>query len=249
MTYQQMAYVYDQFMDDAPYDQWVSFVEEMIQQANLHAKHVVDLGCGTGEITIKLAEAGYHMTGVDFSSEMLAAAEQKAHDKQQKINWLKQDLRSLEGLHHYDVAVSLCDVINYITTPGEVERVFRHVSDLLRDGGLFIFDVHSLYHVENQMIHHTFADVTDTSSYIWFCDEGEEPGEMHHDLTFFLKNGSTYEKFEETHFQKTLPVDEYQNLLKKAGFRIKGIYSDFSIERNQNSQAAERIFFCVEKTS
>lgn len=249
MTYQQMAYVYDQFMDDAPYDQWVTFVKKMIQQAHLDVDHIVDLGCGTGEITINLAEAGYHMTGVDLSSEMLATAEQKANYKQQKIHWLKQDLRSLRGLHHYDVAVSLCDVINYITTPREVERVFYHVFQLLRDGGLFIFDVHSLYHVENQMIHHNFSDVTDTSAYIWFCDEGEEPGEMYHDLTFFLKNGSTYERFEETHFQKTFHVDEYKRFLKKAGFRIKGIYSDFSIERNKIPEVAERIFFCAEKTT
>lgn len=249
MTYQQMAYVYDQFMADAPYDKWVTFAEEMFLKSSFNVKDIVDLGCGTGEITIKLAEKGYNLTGIDNSPEMLAIAEQKASNKQLQIDWFKQDLRLLEGLKNLDVAVSFCDVLNYITTRDEVKQVFQNVANLLREGGLFLFDVHSLYHVENNMVNQTFADVTDDQSYIWFCEEGKEKGEMYHDLTFFLKNGNCYERFAESHFQKTLSIDEYQNYLRAAGFQINGVYHDFSIQNDSRCQESERVFFFAEKRS
>lgn len=249
MTYREMAYVYDLFMDDAPYDKWVSFAEALINKVDFPVKNIADLGCGTGEITIKLAEKGYTMTGVDLSVEMLAKAEQKAREKQQPVQFLQQDLRALEGLNNIDVAISFCDVINYIISRQDIKQVFRNVWEALSDGGLFIFDVHSLNHVENNLVNETFADVTDEHSYIWFCEAGNESGEMFHELTFFFKNEDKYERFDESHHQKTLSINDYEQYLEEAGFQIKGIYADFSLEKNDVQSDSERIFFFAEKQS
>lgn len=249
MTYQQMAYIYDEFMSDAPYESWVSFAKEMFKQSNRQIKQIADLGCGTGEITCRLAKEGYSVVGVDNSSEMLSHAEQKASNQKLDIHWLQQDLRTLKGLSNFDTAISFCDVINYITKPEEVKCVFKNVANLLNDQGLFLFDVHSLYHVKQNMVNNTFAEVTDKTSYIWFCEEGEEPGDMYHDLTFFLSNKNHYIRFDESHYQKVFSVDIYKQLLDEAGFNVKGVYSDFSIEEEGFSDESERIFFFAEKRS
>ncbi|MEC5422191.1 class I SAM-dependent methyltransferase [Virgibacillus sp. C22-A2] len=249
MAYQDMALLYDKLMAGAPYDQWIEFTHKVFEQSGKEFNAIADLGCGTGEITVKLAKAGYKMTGIDYSSEMLTYAEHKASEAKVTVQWLQQDLRDLDGLTELDAAVSYCDVINYITDEEEISSVFNRVAASLREGGLFIFDIHSLYHVEHHFINQTFADVMEDTSYIWFCMEGEQPGEMFHDLTFFSLDGDKYERFEEYHHQRTYSIKFYQRLLKDAGFNNLQVYGDFSLERNSLNEKTERIFFIAEKRS
>lgn len=246
MAYQLMAKVYDQFMGEAPYDNWVSFTEEVIKRFNLTNPTIADLGCGTGEITVKLANT-YAVTGVDYSSDMLTIAEQKAVEHEVKVHWINQDLRELNGLTNIDLAISYCDVINYITTVDEISDVFRNVGQALKDEGLFLFDVHSLRHVEENLIGNTFTDVTENSAYIWDCFAGENQGEMFHELTFFVSNGEGYSRFDETHHQQTFSIEVYNEILKNTGFEILSICADFSLENDFSEEDAERIFIIARK--
>ncbi|WP_010094125.1 class I SAM-dependent DNA methyltransferase [Ornithinibacillus scapharcae] len=246
MAYQLMAKVYDQFMAEAPYDKWVTFTEEILNRYNLNNPAIVDLGCGTGEITVELAKK-YDVTGVDYSSDMLTIAEQKAGEHQVKVKWIHQDIRELTGISNIDLAISYCDVINYITTVEEVHTVFRSVREALKDDGLFIFDVHSLRHVEENLIGNTFSDVTENSAYIWDCFAGKDQGEMFHELTFFASNGDTYSRFDETHHQQTFSLEVYREILENTGFEILSICADFSIENGFSEEEAERIFIIAQK--
>lgn len=249
MSYKQMAYVYDQLMKEAPYDQWLNFTTEIFKKHSKQIKNIADLGCGTGEITTLLAQEGYDMIGIDYSSDMLTYAEQKASTEKLSIQWLHQDLRDLQGLTDLDAAISYCDVINYITTEGELATVFKRVADSLKPGGLFLFDIHSLYHVEQNLTNETFADVMDDISYIWFCTEGKASGEMYHDLTFFTLEGTTYRRFDEWHHQRTYAVEIYEQLLSIAGFKSLDVYYDFSLKKQNRKEKAERVFFVAEKGS
>lgn len=247
MTYQLMARLYDQFMTAAPYDKWVELTEKIISSYQLQNPRIVDLGCGTGEITVKLKSKGFEITGVDASTDMLTIAEQKASDNHQRVQWIHQDLRELQGLSNFDLAISYCDVINYITSKSDIQIVFNNIAELLGDNGLFVFDVHSLVHVEENLVGKTFADVTDEGAYIWFCYEGEEEGEMYHDLTFFSSNGGSYQRFDETHHEQTFPISVYEELLKKCGFEILDICGDFILENDFSEEEAERIFIVAQK--
>jgi SAM-dependent methyltransferase len=247
MVYEQMANVYDQLMKNAPYDKWLHFTREIFKQSGSQINNVADLGCGTGEVTCLLAEEGYQLTGVDYSADMLTYAEQKASSRALTVQWLHQDLRELHGLVQMDAALSYCDVLNYITSEAELADVFKRTADILKPGGLFLFDVHSLYHVEHHCVNQTFADVTDDASYVWFCSEGDAPGEMYHDLTFFKWNGADYTRFDEQHHQRTFEIPTYESLLEKAGFKQPAVYFDFSLSQPGMDGKPERIFFAAEK--
>ncbi|WP_245183522.1 class I SAM-dependent DNA methyltransferase [Lentibacillus salicampi] len=249
MAYHQMAYYYDLLMEDAPYDKWALFTEQMIQQTGTTIASIIDLGCGTGQITARLARAGYRMIGVDDSSDMLSMAEQRASAENTPVQWVQQDLRTLTGIKNQDMAISYCDVLNYITEPETLRTVFANVASALKPGGLFIFDVHSLYHVENNLTGQTFAEVGDPVSYVWFCLEGETSGDMHHDLTFFVKNDDHYSRFDEWHHQRTFSVDFYKRLLHDAGFDMKDVSGDFSLGERPIDEQAERIFITAVKRS
>lgn len=249
MAYNQMAYYYDQLMQDAPYDKWRLFTETVIEQFGKPVNKIVDLGCGTGQITTRLAESGYQMIGVDYSSDMLSFAEQRmSYQNAPPVQWIQQDLRELIGIENQDMAISYCDVMNYITEEDDLNTVFANTAALLKPGGIFIFDVHALYHVENNMVNHTFAEVYDDISYIWFCTEGDRQGEMYHDLTFFVSDDNTYSRFDEVHRQRTFPIEFYERLLHANGFGVQHLAGDFSLDHDV-SERAERIFITAVKRS
>ncbi|WP_430785139.1 class I SAM-dependent DNA methyltransferase [Virgibacillus flavescens] len=250
MAYQEMARFYDKLMDTAPYTQWAEMTEEILKNSSIPVKSIVDLGCGTGQLTTRLANSGYQMIGIDFSSEMLSYAQQRASEKKQTIQWINQDIRETEGIAEMDAVISYCDVMNYITSEEELNLVFANVESMLKNNGLFIFDVHSLYHVENNLVNQTFATVEDDMSSIWFCSEGESKGEMYHDLTFFISGEQeTYKRYDEYHHQKTFSIEFYKKLLEQNGLQIRNIYGDFSMNEENLDEKAERIFFITEKRS
>lgn len=246
MSYTQMATVYDFLMKDAPYQKWAEFTEAMISEHAVDACSIVDLGCGTGTITRLLARRGYQVTGVDNAESMLTIAQNRAVEEKVDINWVLQDIRELDGFQQVDIAVSFCDVLNYITEPEQVEQVIRQVNKALKVNGLFIFDFHSINHVEENLQGETFAEIYEDISYIWLCDPGDWPGEVFHDLTFFIRENGLYRRFDETHHQRTFELDHYAESLKINGFQLEAVHGDFSLQPGIKEDT-ERIFIVAKK--
>lgn len=247
MVYHQFATVYDELMAHAPYAQWIEFTEEMLVKYNKSPTSIVDLGCGTGEITIRLADLGYEIKGVDYSIEMLSVAETKANEKGVSIQWIEQDIRYLSGFEHVDCCISYCDVLNYILTKQDLRQVFQHVYACLDRGGLFIFDVHDSEYAKNELMNQTFTDITDDLACIWECDQGESIGQMHHYLTFFIKENDHYIRFEEHHCQQTYPLHIYEALLKAVGFSKVHFYHDFNSQKEILTKNLQRNFIVAVK--
>lgn len=242
MTYGEMAFVYDLLMQDVPYEEWVSFTED-----HSSGKNILDMGCGTGEITIRLAEKGYQMTGVDFSEDMLSIANDKT-PPHVSIHWLQQDIRNLAGLTDFDTVISYFDVLNYITSLDDLKGVFKQTFDVLKPGGTFIFDVHSLVHLQDNMAGETFAEVYDETTYIWFCEPGEQTETFVHDLTFFVqKPDGSYNRFDEYHTQRGYRIDLLKKELNSAGFVITAVYADLKREPVHNDEEGNRLFFICKR--
>lgn len=242
MAYEQMAQVYDAFMSDAPYDELLKFTCEIIEQYGNDVKKIADLGCGTGTMAVYLSKQGFAVQAVDYSADMLTAAQQHSANAGQHIQFIHQDLRELEGLQELDAAVSYFDVINYITEPDELRQTFGRIAASLKEDGIFLFDVHSLYSFEHNYAGETFSVIEDDLSYIWFCEAGEEPGEVFHDLTFFVRKGELYERFDEYHHQRTFPVSFYGTLLKEAGFNKIISFGGTDLNNENYNKKTPKIF-------
>ncbi len=163
---------------------------------------MLDLGCGTGNVTRLLAEAGYDMIGVDNSGEMLQIAMDKVQGAGGKILYLLQDMREFELYGTVGAVVSICDSMNYLLEYEDLTQVFRLVNNYLDPGGVFIFDMNTEYKYKELLGERTFAEDREESSFIWnnFYDEGE--GINEYDLILFIREGELYRKFEETHYQR-----------------------------------------------
>lgn len=255
MSYERFAYLYDELMEDAPYEEWVRFVKEKLAnylgstKDSPHGKlRMLDLACGTGELSVRFAKAGIQVKGVDLSADMLMVAQAKAKAEGLTISFYQQNMAELEGLGEFDVVGIFCDSLNYLESEQQVIDTFSHVAEHLRRGGLFIFDVHSIYKVTHVFIEQTFALNDNHISYIWNSFPGEQPNSVEHELSFFVLDQHTgkYDRIDELHYQRTFTVAQYSNWLDKAGFRLLEVNADF--KHSVPQPQSERIFFIAEKT-
>ena len=91
MNYQKFAHVYDQVMDQQLYDEWTDYaVRSFSHSAKRPVRKVMELACGTGEVSMRLDDKGYEVIGVDLSKNMLEIAEKKAQGR--PIKWLQADI-------------------------------------------------------------------------------------------------------------------------------------------------------------
>ena len=114
-AYTSFASVYDTFMDNIPYKEWAEYLVGLLKEYGIHDGLVLDLGCGTGNMTELLAASGYDMIGIDNAEDMLEIAMEKRAESGHDILYLLQDMREFELYGTVKAIISICDSINYIT--------------------------------------------------------------------------------------------------------------------------------------
>lgn len=240
-SYSKFAEIYEQLMTDIPYDEYVRWVK-------MHApcskySTLLDVGCGTGILTLQFHQEGYKVSGLDISEEMLTIANEKFQNENVHIPLFCMSMDEMEGFQELDVIIIPIDSINYLPDEHSVMETFHRIYQSLRDGGQLFFDVHSLYKMDEIFLQSPFTYEDDYITYIWYTEQGEKPHSVYHDLTFFVKQSDSnlYERFEETHYQRTFPVTDYVSWLKQAGFSKIEVTADWS--NQPPTETSERIFF------
>ena len=142
--YNDFSLIYDRFQE-IDYREFINFYKEVFNQNNYEPHSIIDLGCGSGEITVLLSKEGYEITGIDISSDMLSIAQNKAFDNGVDITFLNQDMTEFSVLDKADAVISSLDCINYLPCMNDVKETFSRVYESLKPNGIFIFDINSEY--------------------------------------------------------------------------------------------------------
>ncbi|MBC8079832.1 MAG: class I SAM-dependent methyltransferase [Gorillibacterium sp.] len=260
MAYGRFASYYDRLMEDMPYAEWLAFLDECWVRYGHKPKSIADLGCGTGSLTIPLAERGFHVAGIDLSEDMLAVAQMKSESSHKgfisgSTTWLQQDMREWMLPSRVDAAISLCDCLNYLTEESDIAAAFRSTWEGLEPGGLFIFDVHTPYQLQNYAKEQPFILNEEDIAYIWYCDLDEATLTLEHELTIFAREkddhplkmlkSERFLKVEEIHVQRAYPLSWLEDQLLEAGFSRVDKYADFRFESPREN--TERAFFVAVK--
>ena len=221
-AYSKFAEVYDLFMQDIPYEQWCNYITDLLHKYRIMDGIVLELGCGTGNLTKRLASKGYDMIGVDNSEAMLEVAMEKERTNPQGILYLLQDMREFELYGTVRAVVSVCDSMNYLLEEGELEQVFRLVNNYLDPKGIFIFDLKTDYYYEEEKINE-------------------------YALTIFTKEeGDLYRKSEEVHYQRAYDLNEVCQALARAGMEFIAAYEEGSDETPK--ETSERIYIVARES-
>lgn len=235
--YKIFAKVYDILNYDMPYNLWLDIINEVKGDA----QSVLDIGAGTGEILKNLDVK--RKLGIDNSEEMVNIARKNDPVSEYQV----QDMVLMDLGETFELITATADVLNYAPSKEAFNAVLKNVYKHLAEDGVFVFDVHTEYKMQNDFNFELYSDSTDDIFYTWQTIPGEEELSVWHELTFFIRNSEDlYKKYEETHYQQTYKHSEILKMANDAGFIIDKSFSDFDIT-NVITEVAERNFYILKK--
>jgi len=235
-AYTGFAGMYDTFMDNVPYEKWSENIIKILKEHGIEDGLVLELGCGTGQMTRLLSDAGYDMIGVDMSEDMLSVA--MAENDEGKILYLNQDMREFELYGTVRAIVSVCDSMNYIIEDSDMIKVLKLVNNYLDPKGIFVFDINTVYKYEELLGEKTICENREDGSFIWenYYDPEEKINE--YDLTIYSRldeDEDLYERFDEVHYQRCYMLAELKDLIEEAGMDFVESFAVDMGEENDKS--------------
>ncbi len=230
-AYTSFAEVYDIFMDNIPYEEWADYLDEMLKEYHIPNNMVLELGCGTGNMTELLASKGYDMIGVDNSEVMLEIAMEKRQKSGHDILYLLQDMQAFELYGTVGGIVSVCDSINYVTDEKELKEVFSLVNNYLDPRGVFVFDFNTEYKYRELLGDRVIAEEREECSFIWDNYYNPEDKMNEYQLTLFVQSNEDkdlYRRYQEVHYQRAYTLEKIKTLIEKAGLRYVAAYDAYT---------------------
>src|SRR6266487_435885 len=139
------ASYYDLFYAEKDYAGETAFVRDVICRYAPGAHALLDLGCGSACHAVEFARAGFTITGIDRSPEMIERGRDRIErqlnsDLRDQLMLVQGDVTGYRSTATFDVVISLFHVVSYQTTNAALNGIFRTAQEALAVGGLFVFD-------------------------------------------------------------------------------------------------------------
>lgn len=244
-AYENLSASYDGLTRDIDYSKILDFLEAVLKRQGLRPKSVLDLACGTGSMSLLLAQRGYEVLGADISEEMLTVAAQKAAQLAENAPYfICQPMQRLRLPQPVDAVFCLLDSINYLTKPEDCQKTFHRVFAALQPGGVFLFDINTpakLKGIDGQV----FLDENEESYCVWRADFDHEERLCYYGIDLFRKKGKLWERSFEQHCEYAYEPQELTDWLREAGFCRVECYGDCSMEAPAENE--QRIYFAAYK--
>ena len=243
-AYEALAASYDRLTNDVDYGATVAFYREILTAEGLRPRTAVDLACGTGTVSILLAQQGLRVIGVDMSEEMLTVAQQKAGDMDNPPRFVCQHLQKLVLPRGVDLAVCALDSLDYITDPNDCAEAIRRVYRALNPGGILIFDVNTpekLRAMDGQV----FLDEDEDVYCVWRGEFDERTNICSYGMDLFQRQGRLWRRSFEEHREYAYSAEQLTGYLKGAGFTNIRVYGDRRLEPPRSGE--QRIYFKARK--
>lgn len=244
MAYGDFAEIYDELIyEDINYDSMCARVIDICNEEKITFNNYLDIACGTGNLTVRLAKNFKESFAVDLSEDMLREAFEKFKKEKIRCKIICQDMSKLSLNRKFDLITSALDSTNYIIDEDKLLNYFIRVKEQLSDNGLFIFDINSYYKLSNILGNNIYTYSEEDVFYTWENVFEEDLLSMY--LTFFVKRDNLYERFEEEHLEKAYTEEFIENKLEIAGLKVIGKYEGYT-EKQVNTNT-ERIVYVVKK--
>lgn len=244
-AYESLSAAYDSLTTDIDYSGILDFLEAVLQNADRHPQRVLDLACGTGSMSLLLAQRGYQVLAADLSEEMLTVAAQKAALLPENPPYfICQPMQRLRLPERVEAVFCLLDSINYLTEPEDCQSTFRRVFDALEMHGVFLFDINTpqkLRSLDGQV----FLDENEENFCVWRAEFDNAENLCYYGIDLFQKQGKLWRRSFEQHCEYAYDPHELCLWLKQAGFARVERYADCRMEAP--GEGEQRIYFAAYK--
>lgn len=242
--YNDFASIYDELIEeDINYEKWADKILDICDKNDVCRRNYLDLACGTGNFTSYIGKNFIFTTAIDLSPSMLSVADEKLKEEGIRAKVLCQDISNFKVGKKFDLITCGLDSTNYLIEDGQVQKCFESVASHLNENGLFIFDVNTEYKIKTILGNNTFNYDCDDVVYIW--ENTLEDNIVTMDLTFFVKKGQVYERFDETHIERAYSESELESYINLAGMSVINKMNAYT--NNEINSKTERITFVCRK--
>lgn len=247
MSYGVFSEFYDALTANVSYDTVSQVLSSLLTRYGKSRGLLLDLACGTGSVSVRLAKKGYEVIGVDLSPEMLSEAQNKAYSAGQNILFLCQDMTALDLYGTVDAAVCTLDGLCHLPDEESVFAALQKVSLFMNPGGVFLFDVNSVYKHRAVLGNNTFVYDTDDVYCVWQNTLLSDGVTVQMDLDFFepVSDKGDYVRQSERFTERAYPRETLEAMLKKAGFTVLDVFDGYSGKPAHDT--SERLLFAVRK--
>lgn len=245
MSFGQIAHVYDRFNDLSVYEYWLDFT---LNSRDTQPKSVLDLACGTGLMTDILAPFSTEITGLDIDPDMLSIAQAEAGHLE-NVTFVQGDMMDLSfAAESFDLILCYFDSLCFLASYDEVVKSFSEAYRVLEEGGAYLFDVWTLYQVNQVFADFQYFDYDEEAALLWESEVDANSNTVEHFLTIFeSQDGKNYHRHDVVLREQTYPLKMYIAGLLKAGFKLENIYAYIDYGRveyaSQDEFETERWFF------
>lgn len=239
--YNAFAEVYDKLTDNIEYKKRADYVSALFDRYGVRGKEpILDLACGTGSLTIELAKLGYDMIGVDSAYAMLSQAQNKKYEENVDVLFLCQDMTELDLYGTISGAVCMLDSLNHLDSAEDVKRTIEKVGLFMEHGGIFIFDVNTIYKHREILGNNTFVYDCDDVYCVWQNSLNDDDS-VDISLDIFERKDGAYYRSGEEFSERAYPIGQYKKWLGDAGFELLHIYDEMS-DRELNDRTQRAVF-------
>ena len=242
--YGKFAHIYDNLINsDIDYSTWAKKIINICEKLNIDRENYLDLACGTGNMTEKLAFYFKNTWAVDLSSEMLSEADIKLRNSGLKVNFICQNIANFNLNKKFNLITCCLDSTNYILKGSELQSYFKSVFNHLENKGVFLFDINSYYKITNILGNNTYTYDDKDITYMWENYLENDIVDMY--LTFFIRHEDFYKRFDENHRERAYTCEYIESTLKNCGFKIVNKLDNYSDKIVTDT--SERISYVVTK--
>ena len=239
--YEALAPFYAELNGDVSYGRMAEYADKCFSSYFDGAvKDVLDLGCGSGNMTFPLLSLGYSMIGVDASENMLAEA--KSAPRGDEVLWLCQDMRSFELYGTVEGAVSTLDCVNHLLKREDVISCFQLVHNYLVPGGIFVFDINSPYKFKEVYGENSYVLESESAFCAWQNFYNEKNGRCHFAVDLFeITPNGLYDRKSADREEQMYTERQIRTMLEKTGFTVLSVTDDYT--DNPIQETTERLTF------
>jgi SAM-dependent methyltransferase len=223
--YEVLADIYDEWTDGTPYELWYDAIARWLRESAEPVRRVLDVCCGTGQMTGRLVDDGFEVTAVDGSESMIRRARERLGVSATLERRLLPDLPT----GPFDAAVCSFDSVNYLAGDGELGRTLASVASALRPGGRFIVDTNSEHKLRDVFGSSHYGDVRERFGYVWRNRVDEKRKCVEFLITIYLEGADgLHTREDEHHVQRWFGREEFAEAARRSGFDVLRVTDDYT---------------------
>lgn len=237
------AAAYDLLYGEKDYQAECDLIETIFDGCGKEVRSVLDLGCGTGNHAIPLAERGYTVLGVDSSPDMLARAREKvaAGRGTGMVEFREADVREVTLDQTFDAVIMMFAVLSYHTGNADVLGVLEAARRHLASDGLLLADIWYGPAVLATRPEERVRVLRDGGRTVIRVSSGQLDVQRHlcrvHYRLWHLNGNELVEEAEEEHTVRFFFPEELRLFLEMSGFRLLrlGCFPEFDRDPDEES--------------